>query len=767
MHQKSWSLLAVILAYGLALSGLGATEGIPSVVPLPVSVDPAAAAQELDAILASHWKSTGAVANPPLSDEAFVRRIYLDVAGHIPTVAEVEEFFAATGSDKRARLIDRLLAGEGYVQRYFQVWADALRLFSRMRPLGTLTGLAYQDFVKQSLRSNKPYDVFVRELITAQGRAWENGAIGYQVRDTGMPLDHAAVTARVFLGTRIECAQCHDHPFDDQWTQKKFYHMAGFTTGFGEGDYYGKLGLRDEFAARYRAIEKSPAAAKNADVSKAGLTAAERKEANEKLNHEVRGVVTVLNEIQGPFLGNNTAVWFKDETLKLPHDYRYPDAKPGDVVQPATAFGDPITAVGTGSEKLRAYAEWMTSPRNPRFTTVVTNRLWRSLFGRAVIDPLDDLSHNSTGDIPGLQARLDRLMNEGRYDLKAFLRVLLRTRAYQAQAARAPAQPGEAYAFTGPVLRRMTAEQIYDSFVTLVRPAPDQANPFAAEELARAIRETRRADALFRALPSHDLFDTAVAAATVLTEQAVALKKMQEDINAARKAGDKELVERLGKQAGPIQRQKLQAIHDQVLVPMMSRLLGTPYTATLSGKLNPILETVQNARIPGIDTAEGRATDTAAQAAMQATFLAEVERYRIPAKDRDRYLSERSRALRSWPRSADMESPAPRGHYLREFGQSDRETVDNSNPEANIGQALLLMNSALVPQATAPYAQLMLEVGRASDDEAKLRAVYLAVLARAPTDAERKTWAKAKQNGLGMDDLAAALLNTRQFLFIP
>jgi len=762
MHLKSWSTLGLLLACCVAMCGSGtAADDARSPVSATATVDPVTAARELDAILAKHWKAIGTVANPLLSDEAFVRRVYLDVAGRIPTVGEAEEFLVATASDKRARLIDRLLAGEGYVQRYFQVWADALRLFSRMRPLGTLTGLAYQDHVKQSLRTNKPYDRFVHDLITAQGGAGENGAIGYQVRDTGMPLDHAAVTARVFMGTRIDCAQCHDHPFDDQWTQKKFYQVAAFTYGFGEGNYYGKIGLRDEFAARQQAIDQA------AKQSTGPAGAIKRKDAQERHNLNVRGVVTVLNEIQGPFLGNNTAVWFKGESLKLPHDYQYQDAKPGDVVPPATVFGDPIAEVGTGIEKLRAYAAWMTSPRNPRFTTVVTNRLWRSLFGRAVIEPLDDLSDNSGGDIPGLQARLDRLMIDCRYDLKAFLGVVLRTRAYQSEVAREPAQPGESYAFTGPVLRRMTAEQIYDSFVTLVRPAPDQFNPFAAEELARAIRETRRADALFRALSPRELFDAAASTATVLGEQSVALKKMQDDINAARKAGDKELVERLGKQTGPIQRQKLQAIHDQVVVPMMSQLLGRPFTATLSGKVNPILETVQNARIPGIDPADATAADAATAAALQAVFRAEAVHYRIPAKDLDRYVSERTRALRSWPRSADMESPAPRGHYLREFGQSDRELVDNANPEANIGQALLLMNSVLVPQATAPFSQLMLEVGRASDDEGKLRAVYLAVLSRAPNDADRQAWTKAKKDGLLLDDLIAALLNTRQFLFVP
>jgi hypothetical protein len=722
--------------------------------------DATALARELDALLAEHWQTRGVQANPALSDEAFVRRVYLDVAGRIPTVSEVEAFLTSTVGDKRARLIDELLAGEGYVHRWFQVWADALRLFSRMRPLGTLTGLAYQDYVKQSLRRNKPYDVFVRELITAEGRAWENGAIGYQVRDTGMPLDHAAVTARVFLGTRTECAQCHDHPFDDQWTQKKFYQMAAFTHGFGEGDYYGKLGLRDEFSARYKAVEQQTA----------GMAASERetqrKQANERLNREVRGVVTVLNEIQGPFLGNNTAAWFKGEVLKLPHDYQYQDGKPGDVVAPATAFGEPLVGRSDARTNLQAYAAWLTSPQNPRFTTVVTNRLWRALFGRALIEPLDDLSHNATGDVPKLQARLDRMMIESGYDLKAVLAVLLRTRAYQAQASRTPAQPGEPYAFTGPVLRRMTAEQIYDSFVTLVRPNPDQPNPVASEDLTRAICETRRADALFRALPPHDLFDTAVSASIVLGEQAQALKQMQDEINAARKAGDKARAEQIGKQASQIQRQKMQAVHDRVLVPMMSRLLGAPFTATLSGKLNSILETVQNARIPGIDAVDTSA-DTQANAAMTAVFRAEAERYRIPSSQVERYCAERARLLRAWPRSADLESPAPRGHYLREFGQSDRETVDNANPEANIGQALLLINSALVPQATAPNSQLMLEVGRASDDEGKLRAVYVAILARTPSEIERKAWATANQNGLGFDDLAAALLNTRQFLFIP
>jgi len=88
-----------------------------------------------------------------------------------------------------------------------------------------ITGAAYANFIKDEPARERPYDQFVRDMVAAQGKAWENGAIGYYMRDRGMPLDNMANTVRVFLGTRIECAQCHNHPFD-KWSQMQFYQMA-------------------------------------------------------------------------------------------------------------------------------------------------------------------------------------------------------------------------------------------------------------------------------------------------------------------------------------------------------------------------------------------------------------------------------------------------------------------------------------------------------------------------------------------------------------
>ena len=213
--------------------------------------------------------------------------------GEFPPCAETQAFLATTDPDKRNTLITQLLAGEGYVQRFFQVWGDTLRLSPRSKLIGHVTGAAYADYLKNSLRTNKPYDMMVRELITAKGRAWDNGAIGFYMRDNGMPLDHSALTARVFLGTRIECAQCHDHPFDSDWTQMKFYQMAAFTYGFGEGNYYGRIGLRDATVQREKELprDKRP---------------------------DIHAIVSVLNELQGPFLGNNSELAYKADGTEAP-----------------------------------------------------------------------------------------------------------------------------------------------------------------------------------------------------------------------------------------------------------------------------------------------------------------------------------------------------------------------------------------------------------------------------------------------------------------
>jgi hypothetical protein len=136
-------------------------------------------------------------------------------------------------------------------------------------------------------------------------------------------------------------------------------------------------------------------------------------------------------------------------------------------------------------------------------------------------------------------------------------------------------------------------------------------------------------------------------------------------------------------------------------------------------------------------------------------------------KERKYYISQREKISRDTLRSAELESPAPRGHYLREFGQSDRETIENANNDASVPQALAMMNGSLLPQIVSKYSQLMLTVNKAPYPDDKVDAAYMTILSRKPTAAEKAVWLKAQDSGLtSMEDLVFSLLNTQQFIFI-
>ncbi|MCB1211942.1 MAG: DUF1549 domain-containing protein, partial [Verrucomicrobiales bacterium] len=189
-------------------------------------------ASQIDAMVNENLAKQKITANAPASDEVFVRRVYLDIVGRIPTLKETTDFLASTEGDKRAKLIDTLLASDGYTQNFFNFWADILRLKSQSVGGGQSlpAGYAYANWLQKSLEDNKPYDQMVKELVTANGKTYENGAVGFYIRDYNMPLDNMAVTTQIFLGTSMVCAQCHNHPFD-KWTQMDYYQMAGHSYG--------------------------------------------------------------------------------------------------------------------------------------------------------------------------------------------------------------------------------------------------------------------------------------------------------------------------------------------------------------------------------------------------------------------------------------------------------------------------------------------------------------------------------------------------------
>ena len=192
-------------------------------------------AKAIDAILAKGY-SKNKVKPLPLADDAtFVRRAHLQVGGRIPTYQETIGFLESNDPQKQSGLIDRILNSEAYDSHTFNWWADLLRIQSPSRSGGANNvggGVSYAIWMMNAIRQNMPFDEVARKLITAKGYPWNNGAVGYYMRDAGMPLDNMSNTTQVFLGTQIVCAQCHNHPFE-KWSQDNYYGIAAAFTRIG------------------------------------------------------------------------------------------------------------------------------------------------------------------------------------------------------------------------------------------------------------------------------------------------------------------------------------------------------------------------------------------------------------------------------------------------------------------------------------------------------------------------------------------------------
>ena len=751
-------LFALLLALPVALFALGS---------------PDEEAARLDGLMRSAWQGQGQAELPRAPDEVFLRRAWLDLGGRVPTVAEATAFLDDRDPAKRAKLVDALLTSEAHVSHAFNQWADILRLKSRYTNTANVVPAAYARWLRESLRANKPYDVFVREMLSAQGLAWDDGAIGYYLRDPGMPLDNLALTSRVFLGTRIECAQCHDHPFD-RWKQTQFYRLAAYTHGNRTlSEAY--AGARDEFRAREEAIrrdyEKERAAATD------GGKAAEARRVERLGAMEFRRVLNIIRGGVGQ-LFSPVGLERVPGALKLPHDFKEADGKPFEVMSPATLFGEPAP-LAAGEDPAGAFARWVASPANPRFTKVIVNRHWRTLFGAPLLEPLDDLRDETKSAIPGLVERLEELMRELRYDQRAFLAILARTQAYQAVAQRGEPEPGVPGLFRGPFLRRLTAEQAWDSLVTLASHEPD------ARDLAREAAEDRRIQVsrmaydAFRSVSGRRLVDMAYA--RLADEKAIDAKlaTLRARLVEAKRQGDKSAELKLRQEEGGLVRTRAEGqVRDFIrpLLESLARARGGELTEDPLYRKNPnpaVLgpETWRSLHVTGYGPKPLTAEQAAASAARERARLGDLAAARgVAPAERAAFVDYALRSRSRWVRASELESPAERGHFLRTLGQSDRDFVENANRAASIPQALLLLNgeAGTTRGIFDPLSPLSLAVRRAEGLPAKVDAVFLAVLSRRATPAEQAACAPLAKHGDGLaEELAYALLNSRQFYFEP
>lgn len=595
-----------------------------------------AAAARIDAILAAAQRRDGLDPEEPLDDARFVRRAWLTLGGRIPTAAEALAFIESRDAEKHAELVDTILESPDWVSHSYNQWADTLRLTER--PQFDIICDPYLDWVKRTIAENRPYDEWVREMLTARGKVWDNPAVGYQLRDPGQPLAYVANTVRIFLGTQIGCAECHDHPFAP-WTQKQFYELAAFTAGTVTGREEprkqpdGRMAPSDATRNNFRAL-------------------------TDEINARVRRAREGGEPFEGgPFMGflraNRARIGFEPRDLTLPHDYRYRDGAPGTVVPGRVPWGD-VTADGSETDSRRTFARWVTSSENRQFPRTLANRLWKRCFGVGIVEPIDDFSEANPPSNPELLEALTDLVLELDYDAREFVRVVAMTAAWRHRAVSHDPTSGKAFAFRGPVLRRMSAEQLWDSLLTLI--ARDR----------WAFQRLRYED--FSVLKRFDLAD----------EHA--------------------------------------SFED-----------GYANYLTFRDRLSP--------------------------EAIRAALDAKV-----------RFLNY------TLAPASELPLPLAASHLLLQFGQGSRDTIDGSRAVPTVPQVLELLHGSTLVAVQDPGSMVMETI--AANPPARVADVaFLSVLTRLPTPAERRVVdtaiASATSPREGWKDVLWALVNTREFLFVP
>jgi hypothetical protein len=378
----------------------------------------------IDAEIAAAWERQKLTPALPADDAEFLRRVYLDLVGVIPTYDETAAFLADSATDKRQRLIDRLLDDPRYAQHQADLWDQIL--FGRHPPgYDTDKRDGIQRWLRDQFADNRPYDVWVRELLKAEGNSVEQGPPLYYAQYRNQPEDLSEVVTQTFLGIQLQCARCHDHPFED-WTQLDFYGMAAFFARL----QIVEAGKKDNLTM-WAVAEKS-----TGDILFTGP--AKDQEPGRK-GEPVKPKFLLGEPLAEP---------------PLPEGFKEPKIE-SNQPPPAPLFS-----------RKNALAEWIARPDNPYFTRAIANRLWAQYFGRGLVHPVDNMSPANQPSHPALLDALAKWLVEHRYELKAYIRELVSSKTYQLSSAGGTSGDASALPnwFEHARMRPLSAEELVESW---------------------------------------------------------------------------------------------------------------------------------------------------------------------------------------------------------------------------------------------------------------------------------------------------------------
>jgi hypothetical protein len=345
------------------------------------------------------WKQLGIVPSQECPDEQFLRRISLDLTGTLPTPEQIRAFLADPDPNKRDRLVDRLLESPEYAYYFASKWADILRVKrgnQQNRAYGTF---AFHEWIRNAITGDLPYDQFAREILAAVGDETKcPPTVWYrEVQTADQFVDNAS---QVFLGMRMQCAQCHHHPYE-KWSQDDYWGFAAF---------YGRVATK---------------------------------------NVPVPGLSSQNPQTQRRFVYTRSSGTVTNKRTNQPAAPKPLDGEP----MPVSADVDP-------RQKL---VDWLVDANNPFFARAIANRYWAHFFGRGIVDPLDDMRVTNPPSNPELLDALAKELVDSKYSFKHLIRTIVKSRTYQLSSVPNEFNRHDRQAYSRYYPKRMSAEVLFDA----------------------------------------------------------------------------------------------------------------------------------------------------------------------------------------------------------------------------------------------------------------------------------------------------------------
>jgi Protein of unknown function (DUF1549)/Protein of unknown function (DUF1553) len=371
---------------------------------------PTLTSEELDRLIKQFLTKNSPTVEPAslTNDVEFVRRVYFDLIGKPPTPEQFVLFVRGRGKDKRARLIDDLLANPEFARNWARYWRDVIKFHSTNENLARVRFDLFEEWLAKQIQSNKPWDEIVSDMIRASGRNDEHGAVGFSLAYDGQPVEMAGEASRIFMGIQIQCAQCHDHK-TDSWKRQQFHELAAFFAGL-----------------RPRPVVQGG-----------------------------QGQLPVVALVfQGP---RHYTMPDKDNPAKqIPVTPRF--FLSSSKSHPEPALSESLTP----SDRRAIVASYITGQDNPWFAKAFINRVWYALLGEAFFEPIDDIGPERSAKAGEVLDPLAEQWQKGGYDIRWLFRTILNTQAYQRRV-RSTANAAGRTTFASSCPSRLRSDQIFNA----------------------------------------------------------------------------------------------------------------------------------------------------------------------------------------------------------------------------------------------------------------------------------------------------------------